>query len=58
MGGGGVAGNFESFVRNLEGFSWCCYVHRAFFKNSSVWGGGINKKGPYYTDCREMIDGC
>ena len=32
---------------------------RAFFKNSSVGGGGggIYKKGPYYTECGEMIDG-
>jgi hypothetical protein len=21
-------------------------------------GGGIYKKGPYYTECGEMIDGC
>jgi hypothetical protein len=31
---------------------------RAFFKNSSVGGGGIYKKVPYYTKCGEMIDGC
>jgi hypothetical protein len=31
--------------------------NRAFFKNSSV-GGGNYKKGPYYTKCGEMIDGC
>jgi hypothetical protein len=31
--------------------------NRAFFKNSSVGGGGIYKKGPYYTECGEMIDG-
>jgi hypothetical protein len=35
----------------------CCCDFRAFFKNSSV-GGGIYKKGPYYTKCGEMIDGC
>jgi hypothetical protein len=23
-----------------------------------VRGGGIYKKGPYYTECREMTDGC
>jgi hypothetical protein len=31
---------------------------RAFFKNSSSGGGGIYKKGPYYTDCGEITDGC
>ena len=33
---------------------------RAFFKNLSVGGGGggaSTKKGPYYTECGEMIDG-
>ena len=33
-----------------------CKALRAFFKNLSVGGGGIYKKGPYYTERREMID--
>ena len=39
-------------------FDHCSVSVRAFFKNSSVGEGGVNKKGPYYTECGEMIDGC
>ena len=35
--------------------SFICIQFRAFFKNSSV--GGIYKKGPYYTEYGEMING-
>jgi hypothetical protein len=49
---GKIAGGVvDQFSTNERCFS------RAFFKNSSV-GGAIYKKGPYYTKCGEMIDGC
>ena len=32
------------------------FEHRAFLRTLS--GGGIYKKGPYYTECGEMADGC
>jgi hypothetical protein len=53
LGGGG------QLLSYCVGYLSRCSVPRAFFKNLPVGaGGGIYKKGPYYTECREMTDGC
>jgi hypothetical protein len=42
---------------------WPVFIKRndlntGLFKNLSGGGVGIYKKGPYYTECGEMTDGC